>query len=146
MADKRSPIKTTDAKSEIPAKRKFPPSFGVFSPAGFVLMVFADEMNAEKARHALLQRGFDENDVTHHGTAEVMAELEKSGEHANNPVQIGQEVDKVNRYLEFAKQGCGFLVARAPEEEKSMLAVSVVRSFSLKFAEKYNRLTLEELA
>jgi hypothetical protein len=108
-------------------------------------MVFADDTNAEKARHALLQRGFNENDVTHYDRDEVMEEFEESEEYADDLVQIGQDVDKIDRYLEFAKQGCGFLVVRAPEEEKSKLAVNVVRSLNLKFAEKYNRLTLEEL-
>ena len=146
MANKNSSSAATRAKLEAPAKKKFPTSFGVFSPTGYVLMVFADDANAERARQALLDSGFNEKDVTHYGRDEVLAEIEKSEAHANDPVQIGQEVDKVDRYLEFAKQGCGFLVVHAPEEKKSALAVNVVRPFQLKFAEKYNRLTLEELA
>ena len=109
-------------------------------------MVFADDASAEKARQALLQGGFNESDVTHYGRDEVMAEFEKSEEHALDPVQIGQEVEKVDRYLEFAKQGCGFLIVQAPDDEESKLAVNIVRPYKLKFAEKYNRLTLEELA
>lgn len=146
MADKKSSTAATSAKQEVPAKKKFPTSFGVFSPTGYVLMVFADDAGAEQARRALLQHGFADNDVTHYNRNEVMKEFEESEEHADDPVQIGQDVDKVDRYVEYAKQGCGFLVVRAPEEEKSKLAVDTVRPFNLKFAEKYNRLTLEELA
>jgi hypothetical protein len=145
MSDKRTSA-ATSPKLQVPAKKKFPTSFGVFSPTGYVLMVFADDANAEKARRALIDRGFNENDVTHYNRDEVLKEFEESEEHASDPLQIGQDVDKVDRYLEFAKQGCGFVVVRAPEEERSKLAVSVVRPFNLKFAEKYNRLTLEELA
>jgi hypothetical protein len=146
MANKSSSGIGTSPELKGSAKKKFPTSFGVFSPTGYVLMVFPDDANAEKARQALLQSGFNESDVTHYKRNEVLKELEVSEEHANEPVQIGQDVDKVDRYLEFAKQGSGFLAVHAPEEKKSTLAVNVVRPFNLKFAEKYNRLTLEELA
>jgi hypothetical protein len=146
MADKVSSTATARATSEIPAKKKFPTSFGVFSPTGYVLMVFADDAKAEEARRALLEHGFKESEVTHYAQQEVLNELEKSEKHAEDPLQIGQEVDKVERYLEFARQGCGFLVVYAPKEEKSKVAVDVARPYTLKFAEKYNRLTLEELA
>jgi hypothetical protein len=48
--------------------------------------------------------------------------------------------------LGFAKEGCGFLVAHAPEHDRTKQAIAVAHPFGLKFAEKYNRLTLEELA
>jgi len=128
------------------AKKKFPTSFGVFSPTGYVLMVFTDDASAEKARQALLENGFNENEVTHYNRYEVTNEFEVSEEHTSEPLQIGQEVDKVDRYLEFAREGRGFLAVHAPEETKSKLAVKLVRPFGLEFAEKYNRLTLEELA
>lgn len=127
-------------------KARFPHSFGVFSPTGYVLMAFADDGSAEKARQALIRGGFREDDVIHYGKQEVLAELEKDEEHSEDPLQIGQEMDKVNRYIELAKQGAGFLALHAPEEELSRRAISIVRPFRLKFAEKYNRLTMEELA
>jgi len=146
MANINSSTIGTSSNVKGSAKKKFPTSFGVFSPTGYVLMVFADDANAEKARQALLESGFSENDVTHYRRDDVMNELEVSEEHVDDPLQIGQELDKVDRYLEFAKQGSGFLAVHAPEEKHSKLAVKVVRPFQLKFAEKYNRLTLEELA
>jgi hypothetical protein len=127
-------------------KARFPHSFGVFSPTGYVLMAFADDVSAEKARQALLQTGFREEDVTHYDKDEVISEFEKSEEHANDPLQIGQDVDKVDRYLEFARKGAGFLAVHAPKDDQSQRAVNIARPFKLKFAEKYNRLTMEELA
>jgi hypothetical protein len=144
--NKNSSTGTARASVQVPAKKKFPTSFGVFSPTGYVLMVFGDDASAERARQALVASGFDEKDVTHYDRDEVTNEFEVSEENANTLAQIGQDAEKVDRYLEFAKQGCGFLVARAPEEERSKHAVDIVRPFNLKFAEKYNRLTLEELA
>ena len=127
-------------------KMRFPTSFGVFSPTGHVVMVFPTGGDAERARQLLFNNGFALEDVTHYNKDEVMAELKKSEKQSESPVQIGQEVAKVDEYLVFAKQGCGFLVLHAPEEEAAKRAVAIVKPLGLKFAEKYNRLTMEELA
>jgi hypothetical protein len=127
-------------------KAKFPRSFGVFSPTGHVVMAFSSDANAEKARQTLLGSGFGEEDVTHYNKDEVIGEFKRSEEHAMDPLQIGQEEAKIDEYLELAHQGCGFLVVHAPEDEVAKRAVRLVKPFELKFAEKYNRLTMEELA
>jgi hypothetical protein len=127
-------------------RAKFPTSFGVFSPTGHIVMAFPNDDDAEKARGALIAAGFGGSEVTRYTAAEVMAESEKSEQQAANPVQIGQDVAKIEEYMVLAKEGSGFLVVHAPEEEKTKTAVAVAHPFGLKFAEKYNRLTLEELA
>ena len=127
-------------------KMRFPKSFGVFSPTGHVVMAFTTDGEAERARKLLFENGFAQGDVTHYGKDEVLAELEKSEEQATSPAQIGQEVAKVDEYLLLAKQGCGFLVLHDPEDESAKRAVVIVKPFGLKFAEKYNRLTMERLA
>ena len=127
-------------------KMRFPTSFGVFSPTGHVVMVFPTGSDAEHARQLLFNNGFAQDDITHYNKDEVMAELEKSEKQSESPVQIGQEVAKVDEYLVLAKQGCGFLVLHAPEDEAAKRAVTIVKPLGLKFAEKYNRLTIEELA
>ena len=127
-------------------KMRFPTSFGVFSPTGHVVMVFPTGGDAERARQLLFNNGFAQEDVTHYNKDEVMAELKKSEKQSESPAQIGQEVAKVDEYLVLAKQGCGFLVLRAPEDEAAKRAVVIVKPLGLKFAEKYNRLTIEELA
>jgi hypothetical protein len=93
-----------------------------------------------------MANGFVEGDVTHYNKDEVMAELEKSEGQAKSPVQIGQEVAKVCEYLMLAKQGGGFLVLHAPEDKAAKRSVDIVRPLGLLFAEKYNGLTIEELA
>ena len=127
-------------------KIRFPLSFEVFSPTGHVVMVFPTDSDAERARQLLFKNGFAQEDVTHYNKEEVMAELVKSEKQSESPVQIGQEVAKVDEYLVLAKQGCGFLVLHAPKDEAAKRAVAIVKPLGLKFAEKYNRLTMEELA
>jgi hypothetical protein len=127
-------------------RMQFPTSFGVFSPTGHVVMAFGTDGEAERARQSLVNDGFAEADVAHYNKDEVMAELEKSEKQSESPVQIGQEVAKVDEYLVLAKQGCRFLVLHAPDDEAAKRAVTIVKPLGLKFAEKYNRLTIEELA
>ena len=127
-------------------KDKFPTSLGVFSPTGHIVMAFTTDDDAKKAQQALVNAGFSQGDVTHYNNNEVMAEFQKSEEQAVNPVQIGQDVAKAEEFLALAKEGCGFLVVHAPKGEQSKRAIEVVHPFGLKFAEKYNWLTIEELA
>jgi hypothetical protein len=128
------------------SKVRFPESFGVFSPTGHVVMAFASDADAERARQLLIAGGFAADDVAHYKNADVMAELVKSEEHSANPAQIGQEAAKVDEYFVLARQGCGFLVLHAPKDEDAARAIAIVKPVGLKFAEKYNRFTLEELA
>jgi len=109
-------------------------------------MVFPNGRDAAHARQLLFNDGFAEEDITLYSKDEVMAELEKSEKQSESPLQIGQEVAKVDEYLALAKQGCGFLVLHAPKDEAAKRAVGIVKSLGLKFAEKYNWLTIEELA
>jgi len=128
------------------SKSKFPTSLGVFSPTGHIVMAFATDSDAVKAQKSLQVAGFKEEDVTHYNKVEVLSEFEKSEEQTASPLQIGQDVSKVEEFLSLAKQGCGFLVVHAPKREQSKLAIEISRPYGLKFAEKYNWLTIEELA
>ena len=57
--------------------------------------------------------------MTLYNKVEVLSEFEKSEEQAASPVQIGQDVAKVEEFLALAKEGCGFLVVYAPKGERS---------------------------
>lgn len=127
-------------------KEKFPTSLGVFSPTGHIVMAFTTDGDAKKAQRALFDGGFREEDVTHYNKDEVMSEFEESEEQAISPLQIGQDVAKIEEFLALAKEGCGFLVVHAPKGKQSKLAITIAHPFGLKFAEKYNWLTIEELA
>lgn len=127
-------------------RAKFPTSFGVFSPTGHIVMVLENDAHASEAAAALRSGGFSSEDITQYTAAEVITECERSLAESASPVQLGQEVTKIEEYLAFAKAGCGFLIVHAPEDQQTKLAMSIIKPFHVKFAEKYNRLTLEELA
>ena len=127
-------------------KASFPRSFGVFSSTGHAIIALATDDDAEKVRQMLLRNGFGEEHVTHYDKNEVLREFERTEESAVNLFKIEQEVAKFEEYLELASQGCGFLVVHTPEDEVAKRAVHIAMPIGLKFAEKYKRWTLEELA
>lgn len=108
-------------------------------------MAFENDSDAERARQALLSGGFGGGDVTRYTKEEVLEEFRKSEDQAFHPLQMGQEVANAEEYLELARQGAGFLVVLASDDVLARQAVRITKPFGLKFAEKYNRLTLEEL-
>jgi hypothetical protein len=127
-------------------KEKFPTSLGVFSPTGHIVMAFATDDGAKQAQQALVEAGFGHEEVSHYDAHEVMAEFQHSEEQAISPIQIGQDVAKVEEFLALAREGCGFVVVHAPKREQSKRAIEIAHLYGLKFAEKYNWLTIEELA
>ncbi len=109
-------------------------------------MAFANDESAKMAREALIAGGFSETDAMRFSSDDVMLECERSNEQVSNPLQIGQDVAKIAEYKALAKEGCGFIVVHAAGDERAKQALAIVHPYGLKFAEKYNRLTLEELA
>jgi hypothetical protein len=127
-------------------KPEMPTSFGVFSPTGHVVIAFGSDADAKNARQALIGDGIGVDKITLYRSDEVLSQIEGSRKTDNKIFQMGQEEEKVKRYTELARQGCGFLVVYAPSDEDSKRVMDIVHPLKPKFAEKYNRLTLEELA
>jgi hypothetical protein len=127
-------------------KTHMPTSFGVFSPTGNVVVAFDSDVDARKARQALISGGIGVDEITVYRGDEVLSQIEGSRKSDNKLFQLGQEEEKVKRYDELAKRGCGFLVVYAPSDDDSNHVMEIVHPLKPKFAEKYNRLTLEELA
>jgi tRNA A58 N-methylase Trm61 len=127
-------------------KADMPTSWGIFSPTGHVVMAFATDADANKASAALRSAGVAGDSILHYSPSEVLDLIKPTEDTDEKAFQMGQETEKVDRYAELAKRGSGFLVVYAPKDEDSKRVVDAARPFQLKFAEKYNRLTLEELA
>ena len=127
-------------------KPYLPTSFGVFSPTGHVVVVFDSAVDARKARKALISGGVGVDEIIVYRSDEVLSQIEGSRKSDQKIFQLGQEEEKVKRFTEFANQGCGFLVVYAPSDDDSKRVMDLVHPLKPKFAEKYNRLTLEELA
>src|SRR5579864_3276843 len=127
-------------------KPYIPTSFGVFSPTGHVVIAFDNDADARKARQALISGGIGTDEISVYRSDEVLSQIEGTRKKDNKLFQLGQEEEKVKRFTELANQGSGFLVVFAPSDDDSKRVMDLVHPLKPKFAEKYNRLTLEELA
>ena len=127
-------------------KPYIPTSFGVFSPTGHVVIAFDSDADARKARQALISGGVGADEISVYRSDEVLSQIEETRKTDNKIFQLGQEEEKVKRFTELANQGSGFLVVFAPSDDDSKRVMDLVHPLKPKFAEKYNRLTLEELA
>jgi hypothetical protein len=127
-------------------KPKFPRSFGKLSPAEQMVLAFESDADAEHARLSLIDVGFAAEDLTRYTHDEVLAEFRASEDQILSPLQMAEEVVRVEEYLELANQGAGFLVVIVPDDTATRVAVDITKPLGLKFAEKYSRVTLEELA
>jgi hypothetical protein len=127
-------------------KAEMPTSFGVFSPTGHIMIAFESDVAARDARQTLIDGGVGTDRITYYGSAEALSQIEGSRETDNKIFQLGQEEEKVKRYTELAKKGSGFVVVYAPSDDETKKVMDLVHPLKPKFAEKYNLLTLEELA
>jgi hypothetical protein len=127
------------------AKGDYPLSFGAFYPTGHVVIFFANPADAERAREALLSGGYEEDDILHMSSEDVVSTIERMRPHVSLLAQFGSETQQMERHYELAKQGCDKLIVYAPTEAESKRAMNVARRFDVKLAEKYHRLVMEDL-
>jgi hypothetical protein len=128
------------------SKADMPTSFGVFSPTGHIVVAFESEAVAKNARQGLITSGVASDKISLYRSDEVLSQIENSRKTDNKIFQLGQEEEKVKRYDELAKRGCGFLVVFAPKDKETEQVMKILNPFKPKYAEKYNLLTLQELA
>ena len=122
-----------------------PRSFGVFAPIGYVVIAFPGDAEAARARQALLTGGYDDGEIMTFSGPQVVADIEKNQDNVSILAYLGEELAAQRQHLDYARQGCGFLVIHAPSEAETARVVNVARRFGARLAHKYNRLTTEEL-
>ena len=133
--------------SATPAPRTPPQrSFGVFAPVGYVVLAFPEPEEAGKAREALLTGGYEDDEIMFFTSQQVIEDIERHRDDVSILAYMGAELAHQRRHLEYAKQGYAFLVVYAPSEAETARVVNVARRFGVRIADKYNRLTVEEIA
>jgi hypothetical protein len=127
------------------AESNIPRSFGAFYPTGHVVIFFANQGDAERAREALLTGGYEDGELVILSSDYVAAAVEDALPHVSLLAQLGSETRHMQEHLELAKQGCDKLIVYAPTEHESKQVMNVARRFDLRLAEKYHRLVIEHL-
>ncbi len=126
-------------------KQDHPQSFGAFKPVGHVVLAFADDAAAGRARQALLQAGFEAEDVLAYSAAEEHNEMVRMLQHASDFAGFGYELTLMRRYKALAERGASWLIVYAPEDEQAGRVAAVARQQGALLAEKYHLLVIEDL-
>jgi len=127
--------------------------FGIFYPTGYVLSVFPDVTNADRAVAALRAAGFATHDLVVATGAEVLV---YSDEMRADPglfsrferfvsELFGGEVTLADELVGLAEQGHAFVAIHAPDDAATTRAAEAVHAFAPVVLRKYDRLTFTDL-
>ena len=124
-----------------------PRLFGVFTPIGHVVLAFATDTDAARAREALLTGGYEADEVLQFRSDEVIADAEQTRDNLGLLARMGLNMEwpEVERDVQLAQQGAAFLVVYAPSDAETNRIMTVARRFNATLARKYHRLAIEHL-
>ena len=120
-------------------------TLGALNPVGHAILSFASDAVAADADKALLGAGFAEPDILAYTSAELFPDLDDMMRNASGAAGFGYEITLMRRYMTLASEGCGWLVAYAPEDELVAKATQVAKRFGARTAVRYGRLVNEDM-
>jgi hypothetical protein len=129
-------------------------SFGVFYPKDYVLAVFTDPRAAERAAAALEVAGFLDDDVLVVGSDEVLG---WHGRFTTDTGLVGRFKEFVARHfpggaqklddvIDHARVGHAFVLAYAPDGARTTRAADAIRPAHPTLLQKYNAVSISDLA
>ena len=127
------------------AKGARPHSLGAFKPVGHVVVALPSDELARQAMQALVDAGFDDDDVMFITAEEEGAQMQHMLGHASQLAGFGYEVTLMRRYQQLAGEGCGWLLVYAPDTPHAERVAEVVKRFDARLAERYHWLVVEDL-
>jgi len=127
--------------------------FGIFYPTGYVLSVFPDVAEADRAVDALLAAGFTAHDLVVATGPEVLV---YSGELRADPGLFsrfehfvaglyGGEADLADELVGLAERGHVFVAAYAPDDAATARVAEAVHPFAPVVLRKFDPLTFTDL-
>lgn len=126
-------------------KADHPQSLGAFKPVGHVVVAMPDDRAAAAAVQALLQQGFEREDILEYSAAEENDEMDRMLQHASDFAGFGYEITLMRRYKALAAEGASWLIVFAPEDVQAARVAETARAHGALLAEKYHRLVIEDL-
>ena len=122
-----------------------PQSLGTYNPVGHVLLAFPHDTAAQQAQQALLDMGFDDDDLLFYSADEEREQMDSMLPRASQLAGFGYEVTLMRRYHQLACEGCGWLLVYAPDGPHTERALSIARDHGARSAVKYHWLVVEDL-
>lgn len=124
---------------------KYPTSFGLFYPVGYLVVGFQSREDALRVQQDLMTGGYEADDCAFFSCREVMEAARKNLDHGHFLPRLGEADTMIKKHLEAAKEGSSFLVIYAPDKVSSDRAMNVIRRVPFELAHRYHRLAIEEL-
>ena len=119
---------------------------GVYYPSQHVVLAIAEPEVAEALAGELRDAGFPEDDLYTASPQEMGDFLEQTFQDAGMLAQIvGGELKQAEILAQLANTGCGFLIARIPDETARDKLLAVGARHRLRKALYYHALAIEEL-
>ena len=118
---------------------------GILNPVGHVVLAFKDDAATVVAVTALHATGLTDQDVLVYSAAEATPRLRERVRTASEAAGFGYEITLMRRYLGFAEQGAGWLIAYAPNDDVAQHITDVATSHAALCAVRYHRLVTEDL-
>ena len=129
-------------------------AFGVFYPKDYVLAVFNDQPSAERAAAALEVAGFLDNDALLLGSDEVLGWHHTF--HADEGLvdrfrrflaeRFGGTSDKLAEVVNHARIGHTFVLAYAPDAQRTERAANALRAVHPRLLHKFDAHSITDLA
>jgi hypothetical protein len=126
-------------------KTQIPVSFGAFKPVGHVVIAFPDDAAAQQAARDLRDLGFGPEDILFYTGEEEGREMRDLLDGVTGTAEFGHEIALMRRYCELAREGCGWLIVFAPEDEQALRVGEVAHRHGARVAERYHRLVVEDM-
>jgi hypothetical protein len=145
----------SDSKQEAKDKLKTGDSAdGIFYPTDYVIAAFENQQGVSGARDALMRAGFAEDDlITLDAQGMGALNREEKREEGSNPLKamksflsnMGDDSNFAQQYQELAARGYSFLLAYAPDDDKTSQVTELIKPFNPQRARKYAQMTVTDL-
>jgi len=119
-----------------------------------VIAAFENQQALKGAHDPLMRAGFAENDVITLDAQQMRSlSLENMRDESTNPIKaiksffsnMGDDSDYVHQYQELAGRGYAFLLAYAPDDDRTARVSELIKLFNPERARKYASMTVTDL-
>lgn len=145
----------SDSKQQAKDKLKTGDSAeGIFYPTDYVIAAFGNQQSLAGAKDALSHAGFAANDLIVLDAQQMRSlKREKRQDEKHNPLEaiksfvsvMGDDSNFAEQYIELADRGFSFLLAYAPDDDKTTRVTELIKSFNPQRARKYSSMTVTDL-
>ncbi len=125
--------------------RKYPTSFGIFYPVGYLVAGFKSSENAKQVQQDLFTGGYVPEDCEFFSCKEASQAAAENLDTGSFLPRLGGADKVVEIHLKAAEEGASFLVIYAPDSTSADRAMNVIRRVPFEFVHRYHRLAIEEL-